>query len=524
MITIASRSVPIQDSTFTRWWRNEGKTWASSLLGHLLVLIMIALFAGTIQVANTVLESPELEVFNEEDAPSPTFKPLEWEETPIERAELSPEDLLKATPFAPVEIEGQDFTADPMGGGRGPGNSTIVPFGFEKVGEGNPGTKDSDPGTVDPKETDVPNGLKGRNQKIGIHVGDGSTKGSERAVASGLNWLARHQNANGSWSINGYDSRCKDKTCAHGKAAVGNVDSDTGGTALSLLAFLGSGVTHQKKSDYQSNVDAGLRYLLVKQRADGALFDNTPGGPRMYVHGIATIVLCEAYGMSRDVRLKKPAQAAINFIAKSQNEDGGWRYNVAGEKAADESDLSVSGWQLMALKSAEMSGFKVDSKTLTQAAAFLDSSAKGEQKGLFSYTPSSGPSPTLTAVGLLCRQYIGMKRSDPAMIEGTQYLMQQLPGKTPRNCYYLYYSTQVMHNFHGKSWEEWNRGMRKGLIETQVKEGCATGSWSPDEPTSDPWGESGGRLMITSINTLCLEVYYRYLPLYQLDAEGNEKE
>ena len=57
------------------------------------------------------------------------------------------------------------------------------------------------------------------------------------------------------------------------------------------------------------------------------------------------------------------------------------------------------------------------------------------------------------------------------------------------------------------------------LIETQSKEGCAAGSWDPNKPTKDQWGEPGGRLMMTSLSCLTLEVYYRYLPLYKLDKE-----
>ena len=127
----------------------------------------------------------------------------------------------------------------------------------------------------------------------------------------------------------------------------------------------------------------------------------------------------------------------------------------------------------------------------------------------------------MTAVGLLCSQYRGMKRNDPAMLEGIAYLMHQLPNPQARNIYYWYYATQVLHNVPGPDWDNWNRKMRKLLIQTQVKSGCAEGSWDPVEPVKDPWGEAGGRIMITSLSALTLEVYYRYLPLYKL--EENEK-
>ncbi len=97
------------------------------------------------------------------------------------------------------------------------------------------------------------------------------------------------------------------------------------------------------------------------------------------------------------------------------------------------------------------------------------------------------------------------------------FLTKHAPNPTARNCYYWYYATQVMHNLPGPDWDSWNRKMRRVLIESQVKEGCAAGSWDPVKPTPDPWEKPGGRIMVTSLCCLTLEVYYRYLPLYKLD-------
>ena len=105
------------------------------------------------------------------------------------------------------------------------------------------------------------------------------------------------------------------------------------------------------------------------------------------------------------------------------------------------------------------------------------------------------------------------------MLEGKQCLLENLPdGKMLRNSYYWYYATLAMHNFADSDWDIWNRQMRRVLIESQEREGCATGSWDPDHPTADVWGEQGGRVMVTSLNALSLEIYYRYLPLFQTDS------
>jgi hypothetical protein len=152
----------------------------------------------------------------------------------------------------------------------------------------------------------------------------------------------------------------------------------------------------------------------------------------------------------------------------------------------------------------------------------------GQGGGRFTYMPgarladSDDYERATTAIGLLCQQYLHMPRTDPAMVEGTSFLMQNLPGSGVRNVYYWYYATQVMHNQPGPQWDTWNRKMRRLLIDTQCKEGCAAGSWDPAKPTKDIWGDAGGRLMVTSLSALTLEVYYRYLPLYKLDRDSDE--
>jgi hypothetical protein len=125
----------------------------------------------------------------------------------------------------------------------------------------------------------------------------------------------------------------------------------------------------------------------------------------------------------------------------------------------------------------------------------------------------------MTSVGLLCQQYMGVRPDNPLMQEGVSTLIRQQPDQGARSVYYWYYATQVMHNVPGAEWDQWNRKQRRVLIDSQCKEGCATGSWDPDKPSKDPWGDAGGRLFVTSLSALTLEVYYRYLPLYKLDAD-----
>jgi hypothetical protein len=369
-------------------------------------------------------------------------------------------------------------------------------------------------------------GGRGSGSRKAMLASGGGTKQSELAVLAALNWIARHQLSDGSWSLSGYKSRCKDNTCT-GPGKTG--DRSAAATALGLLPFLGAGQTHESKGRYKNTVAAGIRFLLSNEKANG---DLRIGGD-MYDQGLAAIALCECYGMSNAKDIKRAAQAALNFIMEAQNQrDGGWRY-----QPTQPGDLSVSGWQIMALKSGQMAYLNVTPAALDNARKFLKAASfDGRGGGRFSYRPGNefcdgivihegevvkndDSQRAVTAIGLLCQEYMHMPRNDPAMVEGTAYLMKSLPDTGARNVYYWYYATQVMHNQMGGDWDVWNRKMRHILISTQNKEGCATGSWDPHKPVTDTWGDIGGRLMITSLSALTLEVYYRFLPLYKLDEE-----
>ena len=218
---------------------------------------------------------------------------------------------------------------------------------------------------------------------------------------------------------------------------------------------------------------------------------------------------------SGDRNVGTAAQRAINFIVAAQNKtDFGWRYNPG-----DPGDTSVVGWQVMSLKSAMMAGLNAGTSSSDLACKWFDLVACGPNGCNFQYQAGTGPTPAMTSVGLLCRQYMGMKRDDATLFDGVQYLMKNMPDVTLHNVYYWYYATQVMHNYAGYEWDTWNRAMRKLLIGTQTrdKNSCANGSWDPDNPSKDAWGKVAGRHYVTALSCLTLEVYYRYLPLYKVE-------
>ena len=331
----------------------------------------------------------------------------------------------------------------------------------------------------------------------------GGSEASEAAVERGLQWLAAHQFAAGNWSIHDYN--CVDHRCEH----RGSYRADSAATGLALLAFLGAGNTHQT-GPHRDVVARGLNWLTERQASNGDLFGEQTEFCWLYSHGMATIALCEAYGMTKDRRLKEPAQRAVNFIVNAQHpEFGGWRY-----RPQFESDTSVSGWQLMALKSAQIAGLDVPPSAWQGVAHWLDTVEQSDAPGRFTYHPTKQPTPTMTAEGLLMRQYLGASRTDSSLLAGAAFLRQRTPRGDARDVYYWYYGTQVMFHLQGEHWSEWNASLRDMLVDSQDKAGHDLGSWSPVLPDKDAWGESGGRHYVTCLNLLMLEVYYRHLPLY----------
>jgi hypothetical protein len=343
---------------------------------------------------------------------------------------------------------------------------------------------------------------KSDSRREAIQALGGSTE-SEEAVERGLKWLAAHQHPDGRWSI--HNLKCQDHQCS----GHGSFQSDTAATGLALLAFLGAGYTHQA-GQHQAIVDRGLKWHLKHQKSDGDLFADESDFVWFYSHGIASIALGEAYGLTKDPTLREPAQKALDFIVQSQHpEFGGWRY-----RPRFESDTSVSGWQLMALKSGEMAGLNVPKSAYAGVTRWLDSVESKSSPGQFTYHPTKPISLAMTAEGLLMRQYLGAKRNDAKLVAGANVLMRALPDLNDRDAYYWYYATQVMFHMQGEFWDAWNARLRDTLVSTQLKDGGSSGSWNPDRPTTEKWGAAGGRHYLTCMNLLMLEVYYRHLPLY----------
>lgn len=334
---------------------------------------------------------------------------------------------------------------------------------------------------------------------------NGGNDASEAAVAAALKWLAAIQLPDGGWC---FDHRMGPPVPQRGADHSGDlVKARNGATAMALLPFMGGGQTHME-GKYRKTVQGGLTYLIGHMKPDGGM-NETSGN--MYSHGLAAITLCEAYAMTHDKALMRPAQASLNFIAYAQDPvGGGWRYAPKSP-----GDTSVVGWQLMALKSGHMAYLQVNPNTIRGAIKFLDTVQAGSG-AYYGYTTPAKRAST-TSVGLLCRMYLGWKKDNGALQDGVEYLSQ--PGPSPTNMYLNYYATQVMRQFGGEHWDKWNVKMRDHLVTKQDKAGPAAGSWYF---SGGHGADKGGRLYNTSLATMILEVYYRHMPIYQQQATTEE--
>jgi len=358
-----------------------------------------------------------------------------------------------------------------------------------------------------PGELDVPSGagatispqvLKNPG-KMSVEVieGLGGSAETQGAIARALVWFSKVQEPDGRWDVKKH----------------GGESRDMAGTSLALLCYYGWGAKHNEKGPYQGTVRRAIDWILDKQKEDGDL--RVPGAD-MYDHGMGAIALCEAYNVSKDERLKVPAQKSIDFIVKAQDpKTGGWRY-----QPRQASDTSVFGWQYMALVSAQLAGLDVPAKVLKDADRWLDTVGGGKLGGLYGYQGKGGARRAMIPTGMFCRQLAKVPPTDPRMHEGAAYLkMQPMDEKSP-DYYYVYYATLALYQHQGAIWQEWNARMKEILDLIQVKSGDDEGSWDPSNRGGH--GNRMGRVITTAFSTLSLEVYYRILPIYGFRATDEE--
>lgn len=485
-----------------RFWR-QTSSWLTSLIVHALLIILLG-WAATAPHGNgsgtSLLASLDPATSGDEPAPTTTIEPADSSESldeslPDVMQQISAEFAQSLKAEVPTSSTAADAARPP---------TPTLDFGQLMAAPAGEGLG----AVVAGFDVDVSGSLRGRGAaaRAQLVADGGGTTGSEDAVSHGLRWLQAHQSADGSWHFDLTLGPCQG-LCGDS----GTEPSSTAATGLALLAFLGRGETHLE-GDYQDTVKRGLYYLTGQMHVTDQGGDLRDQG-RMYAQGIATIALCEAYAMTRDRALEPFAQQSLDFIVNAQDKrGGGWRY-----QPGQPGDTTVTGWQLMALKSGQMAYLRVPLDTLQRATRFLDS-VQFEQGARYKYQPREkhGPENTNTAIGLLCRMYTGWLADNPALQRGVAGLSVEGPSMLGRNAdmYYNYYATQIMHQWGGETWRQWNERLREFLVQTQSHEGHESGSWN----FVGGQASAGGRLYNTAMAIMTLEVYYRHLPLYGPNA------
>lgn len=314
-----------------------------------------------------------------------------------------------------------------------------------------------------------------------------------RAVDRGLNYLAQSQLADGSW--------------------LSPMGKNTGVVSLATLALLAAG-EEPGRGKFGGAVNRAIAFLLRHQK-DGLLVTaDTSHGP-MYEHGITTLLLGEVLGMVNSrrpgfERIWRAHRTATNLILRAQGvprdptNTGGWRYNPTSTDA----DLSVTGWEILALRSAQSAGLEVPKRSIGEAVLYVKR-CSDKATGGFGYMPGSNPNVARTGTGILALELCGDFQS-PEALRGGAWLIKNPPEwKGPFFYYALYYSTQATYQLGGPYWEAW-RPLSEGVL---LEHQDPNGSWPP--PPNETHERQAGLPYTTAMAILSLTVDYRYLPIYQ---------
>lgn len=315
----------------------------------------------------------------------------------------------------------------------------------------------------------------------------------DRSIVRALKFLASEQQASGAWQL---------QNSSRGRDAAST-------TSLAVMAFMAAGHV-PGEGPYADVMDRGIRWVLNSQRPEDGLFQHRAGSGPMYTHGICTLMLAEVAGMvdaSLSVRIRRSLEKAILLIlkaqavSKGQRHAGGWRYHPS----SNDSDLSVTGWQLLALRAARNIGCDVPAEAIEYAVSYVNRCA--DPQGGFSYHPNHGVTPTRSGTGILCLEICGEHHA-PATMAAADYLLRRPLRYNDSFFFYgVYYSTVGMFQVGGRHWEQTRDHVSSILLTRQRP----NGSWQPQDGSE----ASFGPIYATSMSVLALAVEYQYLPIYQ---------
>ncbi len=371
---------------------------------------------------------------------------------------------------------------------------------------------------------------RGTAKALALKMG-GGTEETEAAVLAGLRYLVSRQRESGAWGSGRIDRKYGDRRL--------------GKTGLALLAFLGSGYNQIDSSEFKEDILDGIRFILSQQDKGNGHF----GDCSAYGHGIATYALAEAYAMTKDPSIRRPLLKGIRRIIRAQHDGGsrspragGWGYYYRNPERRYDNwpRMSVTVWQIMALKSARIGGLQVPKKVLDRAKAFVLGSFDERRRAIrYNHNPSwlSSGYPILpgsNSAALFAMQLFDVPTSSPAYRSALEFVVQRPPSfrwrrasasafvnRAESNLYFHYYAALALHRRGGRDWQRWNESLKPLLLDNQERDG----SWRPISQYIQYADESSrDRSYTTAMGVLMLEVYYRYFtPLTREHQKGRDQ-
>ncbi len=404
------------------------------------------------------------------DVPAPS--------TPQSAVAASPPSILTANTPLPTDIN-----LPPV-----PPSSTAQPItiGHDIAMPGMPGNDISSPGAT-PQAFSKRCSLIDRLQRI---KQSGGSEKYEEAVVRGLRWLMKTQNQDGSW---------------------GSGPNCASFTGMSLLAYLAHCETPYSE-EFGESCQKAISWLVSTGAKNKGYLSLTPTDKYLpYEHAVNTYALSEAYTFCNLIGMDIPGlreslEKAVSLIVKNQTTDGSWMYFYALKPSGESyPDLSISGWNIQALKAARHAGLKIDAPVLLRAGKFVASMGNAKT-GLFQYREGE-PRPSMTPVGVLSLQMLGQAHTKEARA-GIKYMETNIkPDIT--DCYTYYYAAQALLNRGGEAWDGFGRKLGDTLVSRQQ----ANGTWTPPAGLISGHINNAGKLHYqTCLTLLTLEVYYRFLP------------
>ena len=336
----------------------------------------------------------------------------------------------------------------------------------------------------------------------------------KQSVDHAVKWLVEQQKPSGYF------------TEQRGEQPVKRGDLPAHSAAMTSLAIMGLTSVGSMPGDPTPEgraVAKALKFMVDYVQPDENGYLGRSDRSRMYGHGIISLMIMEMLGMSQDEevdrKLHTMAEGAVKLILQSQkvpksdSNKGGWRY----EPQSSDADMSVTVWQLMALRAAKNAGLRVPPDAIADAVAYVKRSYRSERDSVgrprdmaaaFSYEPYGGRQTfSTTAAGLLSLLASGQYEA-PETIGSSNFLMKSPPAITePWFFYGNYYYAQSMYQRGG----DYAATARRKTEDTLLKNQAADGSWMPRNGNE----KSAGPVYATSLALLSLSVYHHFLPIYQ---------